>query len=171
MNSDAVLLHVMWRETMNRLDRYSRVVDEGKALESALDFAHFVTWSGLIKLFKINPQAHPLKVDGALLQWTAEELQRKVQERFRLNDTAPHLGESEMETVHDKLNLIAGYLSRLMPPPFIEGVNASEVTTIRPLVDLDDDKVVSLACLAESGEDRGAASGAPAPPPPFLVSL
>lgn len=160
MNSDAVLLHVMWRETMNRLAGYSRVVDEGKALESALDFAHFVTWSGLIKLFKINPQAHPLKVDGALLQWTTEQLQSKVQERLRLNDTAAHLGESEMATVHDKLDLIAGYLSRLVPLPLLGGVNASEVTTIRPMVDLDDDKVVSLACLPESGEDRGTASGA-----------
>lgn len=104
---------------MNRLDRYQRLVQEGRSLEPAVDFARYVIWCGIIQLLEQNPQASPLKVDGAMLRWKAEELQRAVTERFRLNDTNPHLAKSELETLHDKLDKVAGYLSRLTQAPAV----------------------------------------------------
>jgi len=114
----------LWRiysETMNRLDRFDRCVQEGRSLEEALDFTRWLFFSGIITLCEMNPQPHPLKVDGALLRWKCSDVQRKVQERFRLNDLAPHVGASELQTLHDKLDTIAGFLSRFPQPAAAAG--------------------------------------------------
>jgi hypothetical protein len=44
---------------------------------------------------------------------------RQVQDRFRCNDTAPHLAKSELESLHDKFDKVAGYLSRLTQSPAV----------------------------------------------------
>lgn len=103
---------------MNRLERFSALVAEGKFLFEARAFCSYVLFSGLISLFEANPQDPPLKVDGAFLRWKAEDLQQTIQERFRLNDTSPHLSESEFLSLHDKLDKVAGYLSRFPTPAF-----------------------------------------------------
>ena len=53
-----------------------------------------------------------LKVDSSLLRWTAEELVRACTERFRLNDTKPHIEALQLQSINQKLDTIAGYLSK-----------------------------------------------------------
>lgn len=115
----------MWKETINRLDLFERLVQEGRALEPAVEFARFVLWSGLISFFEQNPQSAPLKCDGPLLRWKCEELQRCVTERYRLNDSSPRLGKGELETLHDKVDKLAGYVARLASRPVVT-VTASQ---------------------------------------------
>ena len=116
MQSEPTNLWRIYSETMSRLDKFDRCVQEGKALEQALDFARWLFFSGIITLCEMNPQPFPLKVDGSMLRWKCEDLQRKVQERFRLNDTSPRVSKTEMDTLHDKLDKIAGFLSRFPQP-------------------------------------------------------
>jgi hypothetical protein len=104
---------------MNRLEGFSRLVQEGRALDESVSFARYVLFSGLCRLFDENPQDSPLKVDGAMLRWKAEDLQRAVTERYRLRDATCRLPESELATMHSKLDRIAGYLSRLTQAPAV----------------------------------------------------
>ena len=106
----------LWRETNNRLESLDVAVQEAKQLEEALNFTRFVFWSGLLDLFKANPQPFPLKVDGAFLEWKCKELQQKVQERYRLNDGKPHIEETQLNAINRKLDLIAGHLQKFTPP-------------------------------------------------------
>src|SRR5262252_6463793 len=119
MVSDTANLHRLYSETHMRLDRYTRLVNEGKELMAALDFTRYLIWSGVIQILEQNAQDGPLKVDGSLIRWKCEELQRLVHDRFRSNDTAPHMATAELETLHDKLDKIAGYLSKLSVAPAV----------------------------------------------------
>ena len=80
---------------------------------AAVEFARFVRWSGLVKLFEENAQGEPLKVDGAYIRWKAEELERCCTERFRTNSTEPTLTAAYLQSLHDKIDLMAGYLGKL----------------------------------------------------------
>jgi len=84
-------------------------------VDSAVQFARYVLWSGLISLFEEYARPEPLKVDGAFIRWLAEELQRECTERYRTNNFSPTFEQAEFQSIHDKLDLIAGHLSRVAP--------------------------------------------------------
>lgn len=106
-------IHWFWNETKDRLEAYHRRVQEGRDVWAAVEFARFVRWSGLVKLFEENAQGEPLKVDGAYIRWKAEELERCCTERFRTNSTEPTLTAAYLQSLHDKIDLMAGYLGKL----------------------------------------------------------
>lgn len=119
----------IWRETSNRIESLDTAVQEGKKLEEALNFCRFVFWSGLLQLFRENPQPAPLKVDGPFLEWRLKELQQKVQDRYRLNDGQPHIDETQLSAINRKLDVIAAHVSKLSPPltaTTADAVDASE---------------------------------------------
>ena len=111
----------MYRETFVRVERFERCVAENRSLEEALDFSRFLHWSGLLTFFEINAQCPPLTVDGPHLRWRVEELQRSIQSRYRLNDSQPHLSSGSVDSLHDKMDAIAGYLSKLASSPILNG--------------------------------------------------
>lgn len=113
MNSDAVQLHWIWRETVNKVAVFERRVQEGKDVMAASEFARFIKCCGLIGLLKANDRVEPLKVDGALLEWKLDELLRLCNERFRTCSIEPNLNAAYVQTLHEKVDLIAGYVSRL----------------------------------------------------------
>jgi len=115
MQPDTANLHWLYRETMNRLDLHARRVAEGRDLQAAKEFASYVTFSGLVKLFKAFPQPEPLKVDGYLLEHAAKELTYLVTERYRTNNTQAQIGMTELEKINHKLELIAGHMARAIP--------------------------------------------------------
>lgn len=119
MYADQVQLHWIWREFSNKLESYRRRVQEGKDVAAASDFAKFVSWCGVIKLLEANPQKPPLVVDGAHLKWKCEELIRLCNDRFRTNDSQPHVEASELQSLHEKVDLMAAYLSRLSASPAV----------------------------------------------------
>ncbi len=112
--------HWLYRETVNQLDRYGKAVAQGSALSEALNFTRYLLWSGITKVLEAHARPEPLKVDGAYVRWKAEELQRAVQERFKMNKTAPNVALSELESINHKLDLIAGHISKLSPPSTTE---------------------------------------------------
>jgi len=117
-SDDRVWLHRIWSESIRMLDTYQGRVNERKDLMAALDFARFVQWSGLVRLCK--KYACPdvgLRIDGALLAWKAEDLQRAVQDLFRSSGNGQlAIAETQLEAVNRKLDLIAGRLAYLQAP-------------------------------------------------------
>lgn len=118
MRSDIeVNSHVLYKWTVARLDSYAARVAENRGVEEALDFAKWVINSRLPQVLahhSCEDGQGGLKVDAALLRWKAEEVQRACQERYRLNDSKPHVEALQLQSIHEKLNLVAGYLSRLV---------------------------------------------------------
>jgi hypothetical protein len=56
---------------------------------------------------------NPLKVDGKFLRWKAEQLVSACSERYRTGNVKPSIERTEFESMHEKIDRMAGYLSRL----------------------------------------------------------
>jgi len=109
-----VYLHRIWSETDRRLDSLSDRVRGNVDVMAALDFSRWLFFSGLLELLEANSCEGLFKVDGPNLRWKCEELRRACQERFRLNDSKPHLEALQLQSIREKLDMMAGYLSKLV---------------------------------------------------------
>jgi len=121
-------LHRIWSHVDLRLDVLTARVRENRDVMSASEFSRWLFGSGLLELLEANSCDGFLKVDGAHLRWKCEELTRQCADRFRLNDSQPHLEALQLQALHEKLNTVAGYLSRL-----VSGPGASSSPTVPPL--------------------------------------
>jgi len=110
---DKVQLHWLYKETINRLDLLARRVSEGKCLDESLEFANYVEWSGIVRMMEQNAEPEPLKIDGAFLRWKCDELKHAVRQRYQSKDGKYKIEKSELEAISHKLDLIAGYVSKL----------------------------------------------------------
>ncbi len=113
MNADSVRCYQIYRQTANRLEVLSARVAENRDVMAASEFCRWLAGSGVLEFLEANPQPPPLNVDGPLLRWQCKELLSACNERFARNDAAPHVSGLELQSIHEKLNLVAGYLSRL----------------------------------------------------------
>lgn len=112
---DAVILHVIYRETMRNIETYSARVAENRDIQAAADFARYVLWSGIPKLLKAYARQGHLKADGHLMVTQAEALLEACQDRWRMNDTSPRLAQTQVQAISEKLDTIAGFLARMSP--------------------------------------------------------
>ena len=119
MQSDQHTLHKVWLETYNRLETLRRRVNEGRSIDEASGFARWISFSGLIPLFKANAQDGFFKVDGALIESKVELVISMCNDRYRTNNTEPTFEQAELESLHEKIDRMAGYLSRLSEAPAV----------------------------------------------------
>jgi len=105
-------LHVMWREFDLRLDRYARLVAEGRCLDEARDFARFLNNSGTLVFFKHHTRTGHLKIDGALLAWKAREVELAVCDKFKGGAKAEQR-DTTLESILHRLDLIAGHVAKI----------------------------------------------------------
>jgi len=113
LDQDTVTLSLIHSRTLHSLEAYAARVAENKDVTAAVDFARYILNSGIPKLLEAHPRTEYPPIDGALLRWKAEELERACTERFRSRDSKPHFELCQLQAINDKLNLIAGYVSRL----------------------------------------------------------
>lgn len=112
---DAVILHVIYRETMRNIETYSARVAENRDIQAAADFARYVLWSGIPKLLKAYARQGHLKADGHFMVSQAEALLGACQDRWRMNDSSPRLAQTQVQAISEKLDTIAGFLARMTP--------------------------------------------------------
>jgi len=104
----------VYSETSNRIEVLSRRVQEGRGVMEASEFCRWLLFSGIIQVLEQTPNPGPLKVDGAHLRWKVEELLSVCNSRLRSGpDGQPCLTAGYLQSLHDKVDLVAGYLSRL----------------------------------------------------------
>ena len=113
-------LYLLCRETKSRLLAFAQLVAECKQLDAAADFCRYVRNSGLLSLFKQNPQPSPLPVDGYLLEADVNELWQSVMNRFRTGEVQPQVDVAELQRISHKLDLIAGVLSKFPNLPKVD---------------------------------------------------
>jgi hypothetical protein len=108
-------MHWLWKETYNRLERFDRLVQEGRGMDEALGFVRYLKGSGLLKLFNVTFQESPLKVDGPLIHWRCNELEQSILRRYSTGDLQGRIEPKDLQTLHEKLDTLAGYVSKLVP--------------------------------------------------------
>jgi len=121
MQVDSVALHIMWRETNNRLDVLAARVREGTDVMSASEFARWLQFSGLLKVLESVEQGMPLPVRGAELRRKAATLQEDCGEWFGKHEHSnvqphPSIPRTELERITATLKDLQSQLSKLSPP-------------------------------------------------------
>ena len=102
------------REIADRIATFTKRANEGKDLYAAKDFCSFIQWSGILTLLEQNASlGDPLPVDGKALRQDVERLAMLVCDKFRENSKTVTLEMSALESIHHKLDLIAGQVARI----------------------------------------------------------
>ena len=107
------------------LDHFAQLVREGKSLEEARRFAQYVLNSRLVDLLEANPQPFPLACDGNAVRTKAEQLQRDIQLRWERCDTKPHIPESELATISQRLKTLEAHLLGESAKPTLRVLNGA----------------------------------------------
>jgi len=117
MYPDKVQLHVIWRETTNRLESLASAVFEGKCVEEASNFARWLQFSGVLKLLEQNPQPFPLPVNGNELRRKCEDLIQGCSDWTKGGKLpAPNYEPGDMRAILSKLDALTQRVNELSPP-------------------------------------------------------
>lgn len=128
MHLDSVTLHVLWRETDNRLNVLAARVREGIDVLAASEFARWLQFSGLLKVLESVEQGFPLPVRGSDLRRKAADLQMECGDWFRTHEhsnTHPHpqIPRTDLERINAQLAQLQQQISQLSPST-VEPANA-----------------------------------------------
>jgi hypothetical protein len=121
MHNDIINLATIYRETTNRLEVFTRRVQEGKDVMPASEFCRWLEFSGILPLMltHTNQEQGPFKIDGSLLRWRCDQLLDNCNERLRTGNENPTFEKLEFQSIHEKIDRMAGYLSRLSVAPAV----------------------------------------------------
>jgi len=111
---EAYRIDVLYRETARQVTYYEKLVKENRELWPAVGFCRYLIFSGVLDILKAHCSDNPrMMTDGANLCWRVEELQRDITERFKTGKDKSPEPLPEIESMQRKLDLIAGYLSKM----------------------------------------------------------
>jgi hypothetical protein len=120
---DAVMLHVLWRETFNYLERLQRAVAEGRAVDEASHYGRWLLFSGLIKIFEAYPQDKPHEVDGPKLRKLADDVVYACGQIYKGGKMPINPSEARVDELNSKVDKILSLM-------------AKDVTPLKPTYDL-----------------------------------
>lgn len=100
-------IFILYRETVNFLDRLAGEVREGKNVMLASQFARWLQFSGLNKIFKENPSCRKnLEVNAGVVERKTEDLLFECGELFRGGKADPKYAASDIAEINRKLDLL-----------------------------------------------------------------
>jgi len=127
MELDKVILHILWRETANRIAVLQGRVNEGVDVDGASEFARWLRFSGLLKILESAPDDPRLPCKGSLLTAQVETLVYDCGQWYanheRANRKPPaQVPRSELESINAQLASLRETLAKLSPST-IEAAN------------------------------------------------
>jgi len=128
MEIDKVFLHVLWRETSNRIGVLQGRVNEGVDVDAASEFCRWLRFSGVLKLLESAPDDARLPCKGSVLSRQVETLVYDCGQWYanheRANRKPPaQVPRSELESINAQLAQLRTDLAKLSPST-IETANA-----------------------------------------------
>jgi len=128
MQTDKVFLHILWRETSNRIEVLQGRVNEGVDVDAASEFARWLRFSGVLKLLESSPDDARLPCKGHQLSKAVETLIYDCGQWYanheRSNVKPPaQVQRSELEAINAQLAAMRETLAKLSPST-IETANA-----------------------------------------------
>ena len=128
---DGADVAILWRETANVLDRLLGEVREGKNVMLASQFARWVEFSCLHRVFEAYPcQTPALRVDAALLDRKVRDLVFECGERFKDGKVDAKYTQSDIAEINRKLDLLMHPQGLGLTPPLV--ATAFTVTAVPP---------------------------------------
>jgi len=109
-------LHWLYQETVNRLRTLDARAREGKSVDEASEFARWVRFSGLLWLFEAFKAPPPLEVSPDTVKRLISEVSADCEAHWKNEPRGPWVSRSELESINQKLDLMAGQLAKLSPP-------------------------------------------------------
>lgn len=118
MHLDPVALHVLWRETSNRIEVLQGRVNEGVDVDAASEFVRWLRFSGILKLLESAPNDDRLPCHGKLLAQQVATLTYDCGQWYahheRANTKPPaQVPKSELEKITAQLNALTVGVARL----------------------------------------------------------
>jgi len=106
---------VYWlcNETVQRLVTLHKRVCEGKFVDEASEYARWLRFSGVLPIFDAFPSPPPLEVSRAKVEKLIGDVLWECEQFWKKNPRGPWVSLSELEAINQKLDTIAGQLSRL----------------------------------------------------------
>jgi len=135
MLCDKVFLHILWRETSNRIEVLQGRVNEGLDVDAASEFCRWLRFSGILKLLESAPDDNLLPCKGLKLSLQVQTLTSDCGEYYakheRCNTKPPaQIPRSELESINAQLAQLRTDLAKISPPT-IETVYLGEQSGFR----------------------------------------
>jgi len=111
------MLHCLWKETCNRLQVLERAVQQGRAVDEASNFARWLSFSGLYRIFEAYPQPAPLEVDGKKIRALGERLVAACGVIYKGGTMAHNPSQSTVDEINLKVDGILAYLAKKASSP------------------------------------------------------
>lgn len=128
MSLDRVDVHILYRETVMRLDVLRRRVRENNDVLAASEFCRWLRFSGVFKVFEVYPSGAPLEVSASTVRKLVEDLLQECGERMRGGKPVlPGIELSELEMLNAKIDALTEHVARLSP--------SSAVTPVLHVID------------------------------------
>jgi len=121
MLCDQVFLHVLWRETSNRIEVLQGRVNEGLDVDAASEFCRWLRFSGILKLLESAPDDNRLPCKGLKLSQQVQKLTEDCGEYYakheRCNTKPPaQIPHSQLEAINAQLAQLRTDLAKISPP-------------------------------------------------------
>lgn len=113
VQTEPVNLHWIWRETVTRLNVLQGRAREGKNVQEASEFARWLRFSGLIKLFESNPQPEPKQVDAKVVEKLIDGILSDCADQWRSRNGDVKYSESDIAEISRKLDIIAAQVAKI----------------------------------------------------------
>jgi len=144
MQFDSATLHWLWRQTTDKLESLARDVRENKRVLEAADFARWVQFSGILKLFDAFPTDGPLQISAAIIRKQIRDLLFECGELFRMGKADPKYSASDISEINRKLDLIAAHVATLSAVAPVAPVNVIPLPASESASDQPGGKAVAL---------------------------
>jgi hypothetical protein len=130
MQFDKLNLHVLWRETSNRIEVLRRRVNEGVDVDAASEFCRWLRFSGILKLLESAPDDERLPCKGPQLSRAVERLTYDCGQWYANHERAnkkpaAQIPRSELEAITVELAAMRATIAQLSPST-IETANAGQ---------------------------------------------
>jgi hypothetical protein len=117
---DNVILHWLFKQTMNHLELLTRAVHEGRAVDEASNFARWLSFSGLIKIFEAYPQPVPLLVDGPAMRLVTDKLVSACGVIYKGGRMPENPSQSVIDEMNAKMDFIISQMAKTASPSFVD---------------------------------------------------
>jgi len=111
------MLHWLWKETVGKLESLERALMDRRAVEYATDFARWVEFSGLTKIFDAYSQPPPLRVDGEAIRALVSRVIESSGQILKGGNAAFNPNTAKLDEINTKFDFLLSQLAKNISPP------------------------------------------------------
>jgi hypothetical protein len=111
------MLHWLWKETVGKLESLERALMDRRAVEYASDYARWIEFSGLLKIFDAYPQPPPLRVDGEAVRALVTRVVESAGQILKGGNAPFNPNTAKLDEINSKFDFLLSQLAKNISPP------------------------------------------------------